>query len=78
MIKIDPTATTVTIDPRGLVCIDGIPMFKMAQCDGEWWLIVKDRNIERSCVRRTDLVRVPLDVLVAKLMKEDERKGRIK
>ena len=78
MTKTDPTAATVTIDRRGLVRIDEIPVFEMVQCDGEWWLVVKDRNRQRSCVRGTNLVQVPLDVLVAKLMKEDERKGRIK
>lgn len=76
VIKIDPTAATVTIDQRGIVRVDEIAVFGMVLCDGEWWVIVQDRNRQRSRVRGTNQVRVPLDVLVAKLMKRNERKGK--
>lgn len=78
MTRIDPTASTVTIDRRGLVRVDQIAVFAMIWCDGEWWVVVQDRDRQRSRVRGTKKVRVPLDVFVAKLVKQDERKGRVR
>ena len=76
MTKTDEQATTVTIDRHGLVRVDQVVLFKMIQCNNEPWIVVQDRNRQRSCVRGTNQIQVPLDALVAKLVKEDEKKGR--
>ena len=66
-VKVDSTATTVKINPDGLVKIDGITPFKRVERDGVIYLQFCDHDRMRSSCRGTRFVEVPLPQLVEKL-----------
>jgi len=67
MTKFDPLCKTVTVDPHGLVRVDGIPVFRRLVQGGEVLLEFRDRDRLRARAMNRETICVPLDELVTRL-----------
>jgi hypothetical protein len=65
--KIDRSGASLDCTQSGLICVDGAPLFRLVVREGAVWVLVRDQHRERSAIRGTDLVMIPLSVLVALL-----------
>lgn len=73
---LDHTAATVTVDDEGLVRVSGAVMFRRVVRDGELWLQFYDRDRMRSQARGSRLIEVEFDALMARLIKDVERREK--
>lgn len=76
MSLIDAKASTITVNYAGILRIDEIVLFRLEVRDGEVWVQLQDRDRRRSTRRGNARVEVPLDLFIAKLVKEAMRLTR--
>jgi hypothetical protein len=72
--KVDSSGSSVTISEKGVVRIDEIPVFAIRWYDGVPWVQVRDRNRQRCRVRGAQCVEVSWDSVMAKVVKETEKR----
>lgn len=76
MTKLDTSGSTICVNTKGLVRVDDIVVFAVVVRDSALWLRFCDRNRQRARIRGSRCVEVPLDVVLACLMRESEKRCR--